>query len=203
MNDILNTKITNIPKRPGVYQFINDKGEIIYIGKAKDLRSRVRSYFQKNKYQTPKNQSMIKRISDLEWIVVSSEVEALLTEANLIKENKPHYNINLKDDKSFPYIRITKEPYPRVFITRDIIKDGSRYFGPYTDVYVLRKSLKAVHKIFPIRSCDFLLDKQTVQSLKVDLCLDYHIKKCEGPCQNLVSEKEYNKMIKRVISFLQ
>ncbi len=203
MNDILNTKITNIPKRPGVYQFINDKGEIIYIGKAKDLRSRVRSYFQKNKYQSPKNQSMIKRISDLEWIVVSSEVEALLTEANLIKENKPHYNINLKDDKSFPYIRITKEPYPRVFITRDIIKDGSRYFGPYTDVYVLRKSLKAVHKIFPIRSCDFLLDKQTVQSLKVDLCLDYHIKKCEGPCQNLVSEKEYNKMIKRVISFLQ
>ena len=95
MNDILNTKITNIPKRPGVYQFINDKGKIIYIGKAKDLRSRVRSYFQKNKYQTPKNQSMIKRISDLEWIVVSSEVEALLTEANLIKENKPHYNINL------------------------------------------------------------------------------------------------------------
>ena len=122
MNDILNTKITNIPKRPGVYQFINDKGEIIYIGKAKDLRSRVRSYFQKNKYQTPKNQSMIKRISDLEWIVVSSEVEALLTEANLIKENKPHYNINLKDDKSFPYIRITKEPYPRVFISRDITK---------------------------------------------------------------------------------
>jgi excinuclease ABC subunit C len=203
MNDLLNNKITNIPQKPGVYQFINDKGEIIYIGKAKNLRTRVRSYFQKNKYQTPKNQSMIKRILDLEWIVVSSEVEALLTEANLIKEIKPHYNINLKDDKSFPYIRITKEAYPRIFITRQIVKDGSRYFGPYTDVYVLRRSLKAVHKIFPIRSCDFLLDKKTIQSLKVDLCLDYHIKKCDGPCQNLISEDEYNKMIKRVISFLQ
>jgi len=146
---------------------------------------------------------MIKRISDLDWIVVSSEVEALLTEANLIKENRPHYNINLKDDKSFPYIRITKESYPRIFITREIVKDGSRYFGPYTDVYVLRRSLKAVHKIFPIRSCDFLLDKNTIQSLKVDLCLDYHIKKCQGPCQGLVSKEEYNKMIKRVVSFLQ
>ena len=114
-----------------------------------------------------------------------------------------HYNINLKDDKSFPYIRITKEAYPRIFITRQIVKDGSRYFGPYTDVYVLRRSLKAVHKIFPIRSCDFLLDKKTIQSLKVDLCLDYHIKKCDGPCQNLISEDEYDKMIKRVISFLQ
>jgi excinuclease ABC subunit C len=203
MNDSLKNRISNVPKKPGVYQFINDKGEIIYIGKAKDLRVRVRSYFQKNKYQTPKNQSMIKRISDLDWIVVLSEVEALLTEANLIKENRPHYNINLKDDKSFPYIRITKESYPRIFITREIIKDGSRYFGPYTDVYVLRRSLKAVHKIFPIRSCDFILDKKTIQSLKVDLCLDYHIKKCDGPCQGLVSKEEYNKMIKRVVSFLQ
>ena len=203
MNDTINNKLSSVPTKPGVYQFIDDNGEIIYIGKAKNLRTRVRSYFQKNKYQTPKNQSMIKRISDLEWIVVSSEVEALLTEANLIKENKPRYNINLKDDKSFPFIRVTKEPYPRIFITRDIIKDGSRYFGPYTDVYVLRRSLKAVHKIFPIRSCDFLLNKETIESSKVDLCLDYHIKKCEGPCQNLVSKDEYNKMINRVILFLK
>ena len=203
MNDTINNKLSSVPTKPGVYQFIDDNGEIIYIGKAKNLRTRVRSYFQKNKYQTPKNQSMIKRISDLEWIVVSSEVEALLTEANLIKENKPRYNINLKDDKSFPFIRVTKEPYPRIFITRDIIKDGSRYFGPYTDVYILRRSLKAVHKIFPIRSCDFLLNKETIESSKVDLCLDYHIKKCEGPCQNLVSKDEYNKMINRVILFLK
>ena len=203
MKTSLNEKIKNIPTKPGVYQFKNDVGEIIYIGKAKNLRTRVRSYFQKNKYQTPKNQSMIKRITDLDWIVVSTEVEALLTEANLVKEHKPHYNINLKDDKSFPYIRITREPYPRIFITRDIVKDGSRYFGPYTDVYLLRRSLKAVHKIFPIRSCDFYLDQEVISAGKVDLCLDYHIKKCEGPCQNLVSQKDYNAMIKRVVQFLQ
>ena len=202
MKTSLNEKIKNIPTKPGVYQFKNDVGEIIYIGKAKNLRTRVRSYFQKNKYQTPKNQSMIKRITDLDWIVVSTEVEALLTEANLVKEHKPHYNINLKDDKSFPYIRITREPYSRIFITRDIVKDGSRYFGPYTDVYLLRRSLKAVHKIFPIRSCDFYLDQEVISAGKVDLCLDYHIKKCEGPCQNLVSQKNYNAMIKRVVQFL-
>jgi len=195
-------KIKNIPTKPGVYRFKNNLGEIIYIGKAKSLRTRVRSYFQKNKYQTPKNQSMMKRITDLDWIVVSNEVEALLTEANLVKKHKPHYNINLKDDKSFPYIRITKEPYPRIFITRDIVKDGSRYFGPYTDVYLLRRSLKAVHRIFPVRSCDYYLDQQVIRTGKVALCLDYHIKKCEGPCQNLVSKKVYSEMIKRVVKFL-
>ena len=202
MNTGLNEKIINIPTKPGVYQFKNNVGEIIYIGKAKNLRTRVRSYFQKNKYQTPKNQSMIKRITDLDWIVVSTEVEALLTEANLVKEHKPHYNINLKDDKSFPYIRITREPYPRIFITRDIVKDGSRYFGPYTDVYLLRRSLKAVHKIFPVRSCDYYLDQEVIRAGKVDLCLDYHIKKCEGPCQGLVSKNDYSAMIKRVVQFL-
>jgi len=202
MNTGLNEKIKNIPTKPGVYQFKNNIGEIIYIGKAKNLRTRVRSYFQKNKYQTPKNQSMMKRITDLDWIVVSTEVEALLTEANLVKEHKPHYNINLKDDKSFPYIRITKEPYPRIFITRDIVKDGSRYFGPYTDVYLLRRSLKAVHRIFPVRSCDYYLDQEVIRAGKVDLCLDYHIKKCEGPCQDLVSKNDYSAMIKRVVQFL-
>ena len=202
MNTGLNEKIINIPTKPGVYQFKNNVGEIIYIGKAKNLRTRVRSYFQKNKYQTPKNLSMIKRITDLDWIVVSTEVEALLTEANLVKEHKPHYNINLKDDKSFPYIRITREPYPRIFITRDIVKDGSRYFGPYTDVYLLRRSLKAVHKIFPVRSCDYYLDQEVIRAGKVDLCLDYHIKKCEGPCQDLVSKNDYSAMIKRVVQFL-
>ena len=202
MNTGLNEKIKNIPTKPGVYQFKNNAGEIIYIGKAKNLRSRVRSYFRKNKYQTPKNQSMMKRITDLDWIVVSTEVEALLTEANLVKEHKPHYNINLKDDKSFPYIRITKEPYPRIFITRDIVKDGSRYFGPYTDVYLLRRSLKAVHKIFPVRSCDYYLNHEVIRDGKVDLCLDYHIKKCEGPCQDLVSKKVYSEMIKMVVQFL-
>lgn len=198
----LRIKLRNLPLEPGVYFFKDIKNEILYIGKAKNLRNRVRSYFQKNKYQTAKNQSMIARIKDLEWLVVRSEVEALLTEANLIKKHKPHYNISLKDDKTFPYIRITNEPYPRIFITRNIIKDGSKYFGPYTNIHLLRQSLKAVHKIFPVRSCDFFLDRDIISKKKVKLCLDYHINKCEGPCEGLVSKEYYGKMINRVKLFL-
>ena len=197
------SKIQQVPTKPGVYFFKNELGDIIYIGKAKHLRNRVRSYFQKNKYQTPKNISMIKRIDNIEWLVVRNEVEALLTEANMIKQHQPHYNVNLKDDKTFPYIRITKEPYPRVFITREIIRDGSKYFGPYTDVYHLRQSLKAVHKIFPVRSCDYFINDKSISDKKVSVCLDYHIKKCEGPCEGLVSENDYKAMIKQVESFLQ
>ena len=164
--------IKQVPTEPGVYFFKDNSGDIIYIGKAKHLRNRVRSYFQKSKYQSPKNISMVKRINNIEWLVVRNEVEALLTEANLIKQHQPHYNVNLKDDKSFPYIRITKEPYPRVFITREIVHDGSKYFGPYTDVYHLRQSLKAVHKIFPVRSCDYYIDHDSIAAKKVSVCLD-------------------------------
>ena len=203
MTIINKDKVKQVPTKPGVYFFKNEGGEIIYIGKAKHLRNRVKSYFQNSKHQSAKNISMIKRIADIEWIVVGSEVEALLTEANLIKKHQPHYNINLRDDKSFPYIRITKEPYPRVFITREIIRDGSKYFGPYTDVRHLRRSLKAVHSIFPVRSCDYLINKKSIHDKKVSLCLDYHIKKCQGPCEGMVDEIDYNKMIKQVIQFLQ
>ena len=194
--------VKNIPKDPGVYFFKNNKNDIIYIGKAKNIRNRVRTYFQKNKYQSPKNISMIKRIVDVEWIVVRNEVEALLTEANLIKKHQPFYNVNLKDDKSFPFIRITNEPYPRVFITREIVRDGSKYFGPYTDVIYLRRTLKAIRRIFPVRSCDFFIDENIIQEKKISLCLDYHIKKCEGPCEGLVSSHKYNEMIDSIISFL-
>ncbi len=195
-------KLKLVPTKPGVYLFHNDKDEIIYIGKAKNLRNRVRSYFQKNKYQTPKNQALIARITDLEWIVVANEVEALLTEANLIKQHSPRYNIDLKDDKSFPFIRVTDEPYPQVFLTRDIVKDGSKYFGPYTNVALLRQSLNAIRRAFPIRTCTYYLDEKVVEEKKVKLCLDYHINKCEGPCEGIVSQDEYNGMIKRVIEFL-
>ncbi len=202
ISKMMKNKIKQIPTKPGVYFFKDESGEIIYIGKAKQLRNRVRSYFQQSKHQSAKNISMIKRITDVEWLVVRSEVEALLTEANLIKKHQPHYNVSLKDDKSFPYIRITKEPYPRVFITRNIIRDGSKYFGPYTDVMHLRRSLKAVHKIFPVRSCDYLINDESIAANKVSLCLDYHIKKCKGPCEGMESENDYNEMIHQVIQFL-
>jgi len=203
MTSIKQNQIKQIPTKPGVYFFKDVENEIIYIGKAKNLRNRVRSYFQKSKYQSAKNISLIKRIANVEWLVVRSEVEALLTEANLIKQHQPHYNVSLKDDKSFPYIRITKEPYPRVFITREVVRDGSKYFGPYTDVYHLRRSLKAVHKIFPVRSCDYFINDESIAAEKVSLCLDYHIKKCQGPCEGMVPELDYNEMIKQVIQFLQ
>ena len=202
MNSFDKDRLKQIPKKPGVYFFKDTSSHILYIGKAKELRTRVRSYFQKNRHQSAKNISMIKKIRDVDWIVVSSEVEALLTEANLIKKYQPFYNVNLRDDKSFPYIRITKEPYPRVFITRTIVKDGSRYFGPYTDVIYLRRTLKAIRAIFPIRSCDFFIDDDVIEKKKISLCLDYHIKKCEGPCEGMVSEQIYGEMISNVIKFL-
>ena len=202
MKQFNSNKIKSVPTEPGVYFFKDKKNDIIYIGKAINLRNRVRSYFQKNKYQTPKNTSMIKRIIDIEWLVVGNEVEALLTEANLIKQHQPYYNVNLKDDKSFPFIRITNEPFPRVFITREIIRDGSKYFGPYTDVVYLRRTLKAIRRIFPVRSCDFYIEQAVIDQKKISLCLDYHIKKCEGPCEGLVSEERYKEMIDNIVSFL-
>ncbi|NQU27341.1 MAG: excinuclease ABC subunit C, partial [Candidatus Marinimicrobia bacterium] len=203
MKSSIDHKLKHVPTKPGVYLFKNKQAEIIYIGKAKNLRNRVRSYFQSGRYQNAKTVSMVKQITDLEWIVVRTEVEALLTEANMIKEHDPRYNIDLKDDKSFPFVRITKEPYPQVFLTRTIVKDGSRYFGPYTDVMLLKRTLKAMYKVFPIRSCTYHLDDQVVRDGKVSLCLDYHIKKCEGPCAGKVTQAEYGDMVRHVIRFLQ
>ena len=199
----LQSQLKNIPTSPGVYRFTNENKDIIYIGKAKNLRSRVRSYFQKGKSQSPKNLTMVRHIRGLEWIVVRSEVEALLTEANLIKQHSPRYNVMMKDDKSFPFIRITHEPFPQVLLTRKVVKDGSSYFGPFTDVHRLRTTLKALHKVFPIRSCSFYLDKQVITEKKVKLCLDYHIRKCEGPCEGLVSREHYQSMIDRIKQFMR
>ena len=196
-------KIHRLPASPGVYQFLNLKNKIIYIGKAKNIKNRVKSYFQSIKNQSPKNIVMIKHIIDFEWILVRSEVEALITEANLIKKHRPKYNIDLRDDKSFPYIKITKEPFPQVILVRKVIKDGSKYFGPFTDVKMLRNIMKALRKAFPIRSCTYYLDDQTIIDKKISLCLDYHIKKCEGPCQGIVSQQHYMKMISCIEAFMK
>ena len=199
----IESKIKALPKEPGVYSFLNIDNKIIYIGKAKNLKNRVKSYFIKSKKASPKHLSLVKHINDLEWIIVGSEIEALITEANLIKQHKPKYNIRLKDDKSFPFIKITQEPFPQVLIVRTIIKDGSTYYGPFTDAYRLRKTIKSLFKIFQIRSCSFSLDKKTIIEKKVSLCLDYHIKKCEGPCQGLITEEHYDGMIKRIDFFMR
>ena len=195
-------QLKSIPTLPGVYQFKNKDNKIIYIGKAKNLKNRVRSYFQNQKNKSSKTVSMMKNAYDLDWIVVENEVKALLTEANLIKKYRPKYNVLMKDDKSYPYIRITNEPFPQVLLTRKIKKDGSKYYGPFTDSRRLRSILKVMHKVFPIRSCSYFFDDKIIKEKKISLCLDYHIKRCEGPCEGLVSEKKYNKMISHVISFM-
>jgi len=192
-----------LPELPGVYSFKNKKNVIIYIGKAKNLKNRLRSYFQSKKNQSSKTVSMMKNAENFEWIIVENEIEALLTEANLIKKHRPKYNVLMKDDKSYPYLQITKEPYPQLLITRKIKKDGSKYFGPYTDSRRLRMILKVLHKVFPIRSCSYFIDDNVIKEKKISICLDYHIKRCQGPCEGLVPQSKYNNMIKHVIAFMK
>mgnify|MGYP001331926298 CR=1 FL=1 len=203
MEKTLKEKLIQAPVDSGVYQFYNSKKKIIYIGKAKNIRNRIRTYFQRSKNQSTKTTVLVKHIHSIDWIVVRNEVEALMTEAYLIKKYQPRYNIALKDDKSYPFIRITNEPYPQVFITRNIIKDGSKYYGPFTDSRRLRMILKALNKIFPIRSCSYFIDKKVIEQKKISICLDYHIKKCEGPCEGFVTKERYNEMIMRIEDFIK
>ena len=203
-NDLsLQEKLESLPAKPGVYQFKSAEGKVVYVGKAQNLRSRVRQYFQQSRAFDPKLDALVSKIADVELMVTDSEVEALILEANLVKKLKPRYNVSLKDDKSYPYIVITNEPFPRVFVTRRIVRDGSRYFGPYTDVKTMRFALKTVRDIFMIRSCNYDLTPESIEKGKFKLCLDYHIKKCEGPCEGLVTAEHYNAMIDRVAKVLR
>jgi len=199
----LKEKLDNLPRLPGVYQFKNAEGKVIYVGKAKILRNRVRSYFQKGHNHDPKTRVMVSKIADLDVIVTDTEMEALILESTLIKKLKPRYNIDLRDDKSYPYIVVTNEPFPRVYVTRKIKQDGSRYFGPYTDVKTMRFALKSVRDIFQIRSCRLPLTEENIARKKWKVCLDYHIKKCGGPCEEIVSREEYNEMISQVEKLLK
>jgi excinuclease ABC subunit C len=198
----LQDKLDNLPAKPGVYQLKDKTGKIIYVGKAKALRNRVRSYFQEARPLDPKTLRLVGRTADLEVIVTDSEMEALILEMNLIKEYKPRYNVNLKDDKSYPYIRVTNELFPRIFPTRRIVKDGSQYFGPYTDVGQMKALLKSVKRIFPIRSCNYHFTPEVIERKKYKLCLDYYIKKCDGPCEGLISPEEYGKIVQQVVNFI-
>ena len=199
----LKEKLDLVPANPGCYLFKDQNGKILYVGKANILRNRVRSYFHKSRPYHPRLNALVRKIADIEWIVTDSEVEALILENNLIKEYKPKYNVNLRDDKSYPYIRITNEDFPQVFVTRKIERDGSEYFGPYTEVKNVRYVLKTLRQIFPIRSCKYQLTPQVIAQKKVDLCLDYYIKKCKGPCQGLQSKEDYARLIDQVRKFLK
>jgi len=189
-------KLQLLPNQPGVYIMKDSHGKIIYVGKAVVLKNRVRQYFQTNKNHSAKVKSMVAKIDDFETIITGSEIEALILECNLIKKHRPKYNISLKDDKTYPYVKVTlNEPYPRVLTTRRVLKDGARYFGPYTNVGAVHESIKLLRRLFPLRSC---------KNMDVDRpCLEYHIKRCLGPCTGKVDAAEYNDMIKAVCLFLE
>lgn len=191
---VLEAKLNSLPANAGIYQFKDKNGKIIYVGKAKNLRNRVRQYFT-SRNAGPRIERMVSLIKDLEIINTDSEVESLILEMNLIKELKPRYNVNLKDDKTYPYIVVTNEPFPRVFPTRKRRSDGSKYFGPYTDVGTMKYSLKMMRDIFMIRTCSFHITQESIEQKKFKLCLEYHIHKCEGPCEGLVTQEKYNEMI--------
>ncbi|MDD5362096.1 MAG: excinuclease ABC subunit UvrC [Ignavibacteria bacterium] len=197
----LQSKLGNLPSAPGVYQFKDTNGKVIYVGKAKILKNRVRQYFHSGP-QAAKTAAMISKVADFEIITTDNEIEALILEFNLIKQLKPRYNVLLKDDKTYPYIVITNEPFPRVFPTRNKRTDGSRYYGPYTDVKTMRYALKSIRDIFTIRSCNLNLTDETIKEGKYKVCLDYHIHKCEGPCVGFVLQKEYKEMIDQVAKLL-
>ncbi len=196
-------KLATLPASPGIYQFRNAGGRVIYVGKAKNLRNRVRSYFRNTQQLFGKTLVLVTHIEDFEVIITSSEVEALILENNLIKELKPRYNINLKDDKTYPYLVITNEPFPRILFSRQRRRDGSTWFGPYTEAGQLRSILDLISSIFPVRSCKFRLSEENIASRKFRLCLDYHIHKCKGPCEGLQSEEEYLLMINEIIRLLK
>ena len=194
----LESKLRTLPTQPGVYLMKDAEGTIIYVGKAKSLRARVRSYFQGGAQHGIKTREMVRRVDDVDTFVVRTEAEALILENNLIKENRPRFNINLKDDKTYPYIKVTDEAFPRVFVTRTLRRDGSRYFGPYTDVRRMRQSLELVKKLYTVRSCRYNLPTDVPPRP----CLDYHIGRCKAPCVALQTPDEYGSMVEEIVQVL-
>ncbi len=192
--DLVLEKLTKLPKSPGCYIYKDDDGDVLYVGKAIVLRNRVRSYFQTSTKHSIRIERLVSKIRDIEWIVVDSELEALVLECNLIKEHRPPYNVRLRDDKSYPYITITKEAYPRVLFTRKVRKDGAQYFGPYSSSYAVRDTLQLLHKVFPLIPCGKSWSGRNEQRP----CLYYHLGRCMAPCAGLAKKADYEKVIEQV-----
>ena len=205
MNDRLNyitSLLSTRPEKPGCYQYYDAKGTVIYVGKAKNLRKRISSYFQKE-HENRKTRVLVKQIYDLRYIVVDSEADALLLENNLIKQYRPRYNVLLKDDKTYPSIVIKNEPFPRIFQTRNIIRDGSLYYGPYSSVHFIRTLLHLIKELYPIRNCKHALTPEAIGSGKYKVCLQYHIKRCKAPCVGMQLAEEYNRNIADIKEILK
>lgn len=198
MTTRLESTLAQIPDAPGVYMMVGADGEMLYIGKAVSLRNRVRSYFQESVAHGPRLQAMVERVADVRTIVVTNEVEALILEANLIKRHQPAFNVRLRDDKRYPYLKVTNEPFPRVVFTRVVKDDGGRYFGPYTNAQGLRELIDLVRLVFPLRTCPEPIDGRRKRP-----CLQYHIKRCLAPCVGFQTEAQYDAMIEEVVLFLE
>lgn len=202
MTDDIKNTLAVIPHQPGCYQFMDEKGTVIYVGKAKDLKKRVSSYFNKVQ-EHPKTRILVRKISKIKYIVVNTEEDTFLLENNLIKQLKPRYNVMLKDDKSYPSIVIKNEFFPRVYKTRNIVKDGSKYYGPYTSVQSVNALLELIRRIYKVRTCRLNLSPENIAAGKFKVCLEYHIKRCEGPCEGLQSMESYQKNIGEITEILK
>ncbi|MFW6095938.1 MAG: excinuclease ABC subunit UvrC [Bacteroidota bacterium] len=201
--EYIKEKIALLPDKPGIYQFFDTGGNVIYVGKAKNLKKRVASYFNKKQPENYRLKMLINKIRDVEYIVVETESDALLLENNLIKKYQPKYNVQLKDDKTFPWICIKNEPFPRVFSTRTIIKDGSEYYGPYTSSNMVRILLDLIRKIYPLRTCRYNLTEENIKAGKFRPCLEYHIGNCKAPCVGKQSQAEYDKNLQHIRKILK
>lgn len=202
VNEHLKGIIQNLPETPGIYQYLNTEGNIIYVGKAKNLKRRVNSYFNRE-HPNGKTRILVSKIADIKYIVVKTEEDALLLENNLIKKYRPRYNVLLKDDKSYPSICVSNEYFPRVFKTRNIIRDGSNYYGPYSHVPSMNALLELINKLYPLRTCRHSLTPENIRGGKFDICLEYHIKNCKGPCIGKQSHEEYMKDIREIKNILK
>jgi excinuclease ABC subunit C len=196
-DNILNL-LKTIPDNPGVYQYYDESGKIIYVGKAKNLKKRVASYFNKDQYENGKTQVLVRKIADIKYIIVDTEIDALLLENNLIKKYQPRYNVLLKDDKTYPWICIKNERFPRVFSTRNVIRDGSVYFGPYASVKVMNMVLDLIRQLFNLRNCNLNLTQENINAGKFKVCLEYHLGNCAAPCVGKETEEEYNQTISAI-----
>ena len=201
-NPELELQLKTLPNEPGVYQYFDKEGKILYIGKAKNLKKRVGSYFTKN-HENGKTKVLVKKIATVKHVVVSTETDALLLENNLIKKYQPRYNVMLKDDKTYPWICLKNESFPKVFLTRNVIKDGSEYFGPYTSVRTAKALLSLIKELYPLRTCVYDLSQKNIESKKYKVCLEYHIKNCLGPCEGLQSENDYLDDIKAIRNIIK
>src|ERR1700722_14880501 len=189
--------ISSLPDSPGIYQYFDENGTILYVGKAKNLKKRVSSYFQKV-HDNAKLNMLVRRIVSINYIVVRTEWDALLLENTLIKKHQPRYNVMLKDDKTYPWICIKNEPYPRIFSTRKLIKDGSEYFGPYASVKVMQTMLELVRRLYPLRNCNLNLTEENIQKKKFKKCLEYHLGNCKAPCEALQTKEDYDNSITHI-----